>query len=99
LGYEVKNTVVDYGINLTDRNSTNTIIFLHGTTWPTKHWPENYWQTLAQYVTQAGYRILLPWGNSIEHERAQRIATISAQIEVLPKLNLSAIANILANAK
>jgi heptosyltransferase-1 len=80
------------------RGSVPTIVFLHGTTWPTKHWPEQYWQTLAQHVTQAGHHIQLPWGNQTELERAQRIATISQNIEVLPKLNLRGIAEILKNA-
>jgi heptosyltransferase-1 len=24
------------------------VVFLHGTTWDTKHWPEAYWRELAE---------------------------------------------------
>lgn len=101
--YSLNDTVPDYGLNrdqlIKNVADKDYIIFLHGTTWPTKHWPEAYWQALARYVTQAGYKIKLPWGNQIELERAQRIAAISPFIEVLPKLKLVDIASILVAAK
>lgn len=95
----------DCGIDLNRLSLTQSsldkknIVFLHGTTWATKHWPEVYWQQLAEKIVAAGYRIQLPWGNQTELERAQRIAKVSAQIEVLPRSNLTALAQILVNAK
>ncbi len=103
LGYPLPKTTADYGIDK-DRLAKHEfgdgyIVFLHGTTWATKHWPEQYWHQLAKQVTEAGYHILLPWGNAEELQRAQAIATISTQIDVLPKLNLIQVAGILADAK
>lgn len=103
LHYAGPTNIAEYGIDL-DRllqqtNEKNTVVFLHGTTWSTKHWPEQYWQTLAQHITQTGLRILLPWGNPTEYQRAQKIAANSPMIEILPKLNLREIAGVLVNAK
>jgi len=74
------------------------IIFLHGTTWVTKHWPENYWVALAQRVTAAGFAVRLPWGNDQEYQRAQRIAAHHSNISLIPKSDLSGIAIELAQA-
>lgn len=64
-------------------------IFLHGTTWDTKLWPEDYWKQLAVIVAEAGIKVLLPWGNEEEHQRAQRISEVSEQVSVLPKMGLN----------
>ncbi len=103
LQYTLPNTVPDYGIDrkkLAGENSESPyLIFLHGTTWSTKHWPEEYWKDLAKRVNEAGFKVKLPWGNAAEHERASRIAASTAHAEVLPRLNLAGIAKILAGAK
>jgi len=105
LNYPLSETIADYSI---DRHQLapavadtvkNYIVLLHGTTWPTKHWPESYWQQLAKQIIAAGFNIKIPWGNSTEHERAQHIAQDLPQAEVLPKLNLAGVAGILAGAK
>src|SRR5690606_12337628 len=78
LGYAVPNTPCDYGLDLS-RVLGNTppahspyLLFLHGTTWPTKHWPETYWRQLAETCSAAGWGIHLPWGNDAERMRAER---------------------------
>jgi len=103
LGYEIPQQEVDYGI---DRQAfshsaakENYVIFLHGTTWNTKHWPEEYWIELGKYINQAGYSIKLPWSNDSEKERVQRIAEQCEKTEILSKLDLAGIAALLANAK
>lgn len=74
------------------------VLFLHGTTWPTKHWPENYWIELAKHVNAYGYQIGLPWGNQQEQERAQRIASAVTNAAVLPKVSLTQMASLLLQA-
>ena len=49
-------------------------LFLHGSAWPSKLWPEAMWIDLAQRAVTAGLEPLLPWGNAVERSRAQRIA-------------------------
>ena len=101
LGYTYEAESVDYGIctsKLTQPAYPKYMVFLHGTTWLTKHWPEQYWITLADKFTDLGYKILLPWGNEEELERAERIAENKPHVEVLPKLDLVTLAGILAHA-
>lgn len=102
LGYALPTDTPDYGI---DRNrfqeqhaQTNYLVFLHGTTWDTKHWPEAYWHELVQMAEQQGFQVKLPWGNASEQERAQRIAAGSQHAEVVPRLDLLGLAKVLANA-
>lgn len=103
LNYPVPINVPDYGVakNLLskEKSEKDYLVFLHGTTWPTKHWPENYWIQLAKLASQNDFQIKLPWGNDVEQERAKRIAGDCETAEVLPKLNIQAIAKVLANAK
>lgn len=74
------------------------VMFLHGTTWPTKLWPLEYWQTLCKNTVDAGYQVTLPWGNETERERAEAIAAVASNTRVLPRSNLSALASELANS-
>ncbi|WP_067515518.1 lipopolysaccharide heptosyltransferase I [Endozoicomonas ascidiicola] len=74
-------------------------VFLHGTTWATKHWPENYWCSLAQKVNQAGLHVVLPWGSEKERIRAELIASSCANATVLPKLKLAEVAGVICEAK
>ena len=74
------------------------LVFLHGTTWPTKHWPESYWRELARLATGACWNVRLPWGSEAEHERAQRIAKNLVGAHVLPRLPLAGLAAELVSA-
>jgi heptosyltransferase-1 len=75
------------------------LIFLHGTTWLTKQWGLRSWQQLARLAVENGYIVRLPWGNREEYVRAQAIATIGKQIQLLPKTNLMGMAVELSQAK
>lgn len=74
-------------------------LFLHGTTWETKLWPEVYWNELADLVVQSGCKVVLPWGNDEEKSRAERIASKVEGVEVLPKMGLNALNAYLAHAQ
>ncbi|MBL6969274.1 MAG: lipopolysaccharide heptosyltransferase I [Gammaproteobacteria bacterium] len=73
-----------------DRGGAKSILFIHGTTWITKHWPDRYWIELAEIVNRAGYRVVLPWANKVERARAEQIADGRDAI-ILPKGSLSAL--------
>lgn len=103
LGYTVPTETGKFALNhnlFENSYSSHTpyIVFIHGTTWATKHWPENYWRKLTQPVVSAGYSVLLPWGNEIERARAEQIAKDLDFVTVLPKLSLAAIAGVLSGA-
>jgi len=76
------------------------LVFLHATTWISKHWPESYWIRLGKIAARQGWLIKLPWGNILERERALRIQQNLGEIcEVLPKLSLKELAGVLQGAK
>lgn len=112
LQYSYDKDHIDYGIDLSlvskitgvddfERHSSKsdrTIIFLHGTTWATKHWPMEYWRALAGYAVDCGYKVLLPWGDEAERRRAEQIVADKTDIIVLPRLSLSDLALKIASA-
>src|SRR5690554_5359208 len=55
LDYPLPREVGDYGIDLSRLPTVVApqqpfVVFCHGTTWKTKHWPESYWRQLAERV-------------------------------------------------
>lgn len=101
LGYAVPQTVGDYGLNraaMAGVGNAPYLVFLHGTTWISKHWPETDWRALAERMNALGWAIRLPWGNENERARAERIAAGLEHAAVLPKLNLAGVAKVIAGA-
>ncbi|HET7767012.1 MAG TPA: lipopolysaccharide heptosyltransferase I [Burkholderiales bacterium] len=74
------------------------LVFVHNASWKTKLWPERHWIDLIGKCTQAGFRVLLPWGNREEEARAKRLAVL-AGVQVLPRLSLSEVGYVIAQAK
>jgi len=74
-------------------------VFVHATTWESKHWPEAYWQELILLARQYQRQVLLPWGNDEERERAERLARLTQHVELLPKLDLAGMTRVLAGAE
>ena len=77
-------------------------VFLHGTTWETKYWPEDHWIELLQKANKLGIKVILPWGNQEEQQRALRIAsTTEAESVWVPSemLSLNDMAKTLKNAQ
>ncbi|WKL54496.1 lipopolysaccharide heptosyltransferase I [Pseudomonas kielensis] len=103
LGYDLPKGLGDYGLNverLVELPRKNPyVLFLHGTTWDTKHWPEAYWRELAERMGHLGMAVKLPWGSPAEKARAERIAQGLRNAEVLPRLNLAGVAKVLAGAQ
>lgn len=75
------------------------LVFLHGTTWASKQWPETYWAELARRATEAGYRVKISGASQEEVARAQRIGKVSDAVDVMPRLSIKAMAELLAGAK
>ena len=95
LSYVYDEQSVDYGLGSgfsADASAPPVLMFLHGTTWDSKHWPAEYWKKLAVLASAAGYRIRLPWGNLAEQQRADYIAAGVVGVEVLPRMSLSDLA-------
>lgn len=94
LGYPLPHCAPEYGLRRPRAprslaEGPADLIFCHGTTWPTKHYPEPFWRELAETADQAGHRVHLPWGNEAEQQRAERLARGLTHVAVLPALSLS----------
>jgi heptosyltransferase-1 len=104
LGYEKPDNKGDYAIAarfLTHlpADAGQYLVFLHATTRDDKHWPESHWRDLIALTAPSGLKIKLPWGAEHERQRALRMAEGFPHVEVLPKLSLQQVAEVLAGAK
>lgn len=109
---------IDYGLKLPDHSilddqafqSGGYHLFLHGTTWDTKLWPESYWIELGLHALQSGQALVLLWGTEEEKARALRIQTALLDASLngnsgarvwVPgeRLSLLAVAHLLKNAR
>ncbi len=102
LGYSFQEDTLDYGLSSSSFIEQDTVkpylVFLHGSSADNKLWPQAQWQSLTQLAISHYYTVYLPWGNEQEKARAEKIAENSEFCHVLPKMNLTDIAGLLANA-
>jgi heptosyltransferase-1 len=102
LGYEYQQSVLDYGLRATDfkvpHYNKPYLVFLHATSRDSKLWDEEQWLKLRDKAHKDGFAVLLPWGSEQERQRAQRIRGDQQQCFVLPKMQLTDLAGLLANA-
>lgn len=92
---------LDYGLAKSPQSSENSsfVIFSHSTTWESKHLPESMWIELARHFKTRQTEVRLPWVNDQEKARAQRIIDAAGHGELLPKMNLTDLSQVIANAK
>lgn len=104
LNYPIPQSQGDYGIaphflSLPSFDERPYLVFLHATTRDEKHWPESHWRELIALLADSGLRIKLPWGAEHEHQRAIRLAKDFDYVDVLPKMSLADVAQVIAGAK
>jgi len=107
LGYDIPTNAPDYGtvcneacLNaLLPNLKLPFVLALHGTSKASKLWPEPQWILLGRMLESQALQLVLPWSDAHEQERAMRIASQLSNAFVLPKLNLSELASIIAQAK
>lgn len=101
LGYPRPHSPADYGLaeRFPGQPATHDWVFLHGTTWSSKQWPEAYWRDLARLAAPHG-RVLLPWGDEVEQARAERIAQVApGRVTVADRGSLRQLATALVSAR
>lgn len=102
LHYDLPTTPPDFGLNRAQFQCGEEkpyLVFLHGTTWESKLWPEAYWIQLAQLAAKASLTVKISGGNAEELARAERIAAASPNVEMIPKKNLKEVVALLGSAK
>lgn len=106
LGYAVPTSAPDYGIQASsvqlpaEVNLTAPfVIGLHGTSRDSKLWDEANWIALGQQLQTQGVRLVLPWSNPAEQQRAQRIQAQLSMATVLPRLSIHQLAGVISHAQ
>jgi heptosyltransferase-1 len=74
-------------------------LLLHATAQPDKEWPEANWTALVKAIGGNGLDLVLLWGNSVERERAERIAAGLPGARVGENQPLDAVAGQIAGAE
>ncbi|HSW71040.1 MAG TPA: lipopolysaccharide heptosyltransferase I [Gammaproteobacteria bacterium] len=101
--YDLPTTLPDYGLTreqfINPTKEAAYLVFLHGTTWATKLWPENYWVELAKLAARENLVVKLLWGSALEEARAKRLAEQAENIVVMPRQDLRGSAKVLTNAR
>jgi heptosyltransferase-1 len=102
LGYTPPSTPPDYGIRTSDKTITSLsqpyVVALHGTSRESKLWLTEHWVNLGTQLEKQGVSLALPWASEAEHHRAQFIANALQHAVVLPKLNITALADIISKS-
>jgi len=95
------NQKLNYGLSLPDCevDNSDTIMLFHGTTWATKHLPDERWREISDLIIKAGFKLKLCWGNEVEKKRAQWIAQDRPEIIVLDRSTLTRVAQELSTAR
>jgi heptosyltransferase-1 len=74
-------------------------ILLHATARHGKEWPEQSWVEAGRMMLSGrGIELLLPWGTSVERDRAVRIAAALGNARVPDRQPLDAVARLIAGA-
>ena len=69
-----------FALDRLDSSGDQQTVLIHGTTWPSKEYPEAAWGALIDQLLAAGHSIALLSGSVVEHERAERLcANVQAQ--------------------
>ncbi len=103
LGY-TPSAPAQYGITAATQsfswlNSDAYAVLLHATSAERKLWPEERWIGLGQALAAQGMVSVLPWGTAAERERSARLMQHIPQAVVPERLELSALAALLAEAR
>lgn len=74
-------------------------VLLHATSADRKLWPQERWIALGRALVERGMTCVLPWGAPAEHERSTRLALHIPQAVTPARLELPALASLLAQAR
>lgn len=97
LGY-TPDKAIDYGLLAKEKPAERYAVLLHGTSRPSKEWPEECWVELGRFLQRRGFECVLPWGDGVEKLRAERLCAAIADSRVLERQPLDATAKVIAGA-
>lgn len=100
LGYEYAGAP-DYGLQqFTDGTAIEPCaVIMPSASRPDKLWPDDYWREVFKSLLDRGLSLQLLAGNDAETARARQLIGDLPRAEVLPRMNLTAVAEVLARAQ
>lgn len=106
LGYPLP-AAMEYGLRLPEppggddraRHPEPRLVFIPGTTWPSKRWPNRHWRTLTELAAATGWHVDLLAGSTDELNAAWEIAAGIDGADVQSALSLDELARFLAGAR
>lgn len=104
LDYEIAELPLNYGLALSPAVELPVVVqspfimAFHGTSRVDKEWPEQHWIAFSGAMRQEKIHVLMPWGNQVEKERAERVAAACDNVVVLPRITLTEIASLIQNS-
>lgn len=101
--YDLSDQSAHFGLEIHNINDFNLseryVVLIHGSSKKSKQWPLDHWLKVIQFFNQLGLRVLLPWGTLEEYHISKMLRKASSNCLVLPKMNISDLANIISSAK
>ncbi len=104
MNYPVPTSLGKYGIDREKicRASTapdaSEIVCLFSSRYRNREYPVDKAQSVLRALAEQGYHVRLPWRDPKSRDRALEISRVIDNVELLPKLNLSAIAAVIAQS-
>lgn len=99
LGY-VADDAANYGIGRDLSGGAQAYcVLLHATSRADKQWLEAHWIALGKHLAAMGLKCVLPWGSEGELACAERLAAAIPDAAAAPRLELTAVAGLLAGAR
>lgn len=74
------------------------LVFVPNASWSNKAWLNERWRSLITLAAEHDFDVVLPWGSEAEHQQVQKIAEGRNSARVLPRLNLTQVASVLARS-
>ncbi|WP_354682871.1 lipopolysaccharide heptosyltransferase I [Cupriavidus necator] len=102
LGYELTKEM-DYGLRMPPDTPAPAArgpyaMLFHATSSEEKKWPVADWISVGSAIAARGLRVLVPWGNDAERKEAQTIAASVPGAEVMPRLTITGVAQMVGKA-
>ena len=97
LGYTPAKTI-DYGLLTPPASAERYALLLHGTSRPSKEWPEACWIELGRWLQEKGLESVLTWGDGVEKLRAERLCAKIPGSRVIDRQPLDLTAKVIAGA-
>lgn len=101
LGYE-PDGAPDYGFDRSrfnaDAEKPCALVF-HATAKRSKEWPEDRWLEIGKSLAERGLEVVLPWGNTDERERSERLAARIPGARVPELKPILEVSKVIAGAK